>query len=366
MSAFMEMDSIFSIAHRLEKFKVVNPSEVYNFRCNVCGDSKKSEHKARGYFIKSNKDDIFVMKCHNCGVAYSFQYYLKLYFPDEYKALRVRIFKASGKPQHNKQPKQKEYKVEDIFDKEYQETLNTMLTLSNDARLLIPVNELYPGHIAYDYLKGRNMSERAFNRLYYTPDFAEFINSVVPSKLLENKKIPNDERIVLVLQTIEGEIMGFQGRALGDSKLRYMTLMMSETYPKIFGLELIDKESSEPIFVTEGAFDSFFIDNCISLNGGDTNALNDIVNYENINKDRIIIILDNEPRNVDTVKRTENAINFGFKVIIWEGINPEYKDINDMIKNSVFESEESLQRYLLNNAHSGTTALLKLKFWSKI
>ena len=41
-------------------------------------------------------------------------------------------------------------------------------------------------------------------------------------------------------------------------------------------------------------------------------------------------------------------------------------NINDMIKNSVFDSEESLVKYLLNNVHSGTTALLKLKFWSKV
>lgn len=364
MSSLHEIDAIFNIAPRLDKFKTVTPSKDYNFRCNVCGDSKKSEHKARAHIFLSAREDIFMFNCFNCGATYSFQYYLKLYFPEEYKDLRARIFKARGNEYHNKKPpKQKEYKVEDIFNKEYQQNLNSILT--TDTRLLVPINELSDGHIAYDYLKSRQMNSRAFERLYYTPNFAEFIKEVVPSEIIGQKKLPPDERIVLILQTIDGEIIGFQGRALDPDAMRYMTIMMSETYPKIFGLEHINKDDASNIYVTEGAFDSFFIPNAISVNGGDTNALSDIIESDNIDKNRFVIILDNEPRSKDTIKRMTRTIDDEYNIVIWKGINPEYKDINEMIRSDTF-TEESLLEFVNANNFKDTRARVELNFWKKL
>ena len=48
------------ISSRLQQFKRVK-ADLYNFRCPICGDSKKHKNKARGYiyslktgFVKSN------------------------------------------------------------------------------------------------------------------------------------------------------------------------------------------------------------------------------------------------------------------------------------------------------------------------
>ena len=43
------------VSSRLLKFKRVKPN-LYNFRCPICGDSKKQKSKARGYIyaIKQN------------------------------------------------------------------------------------------------------------------------------------------------------------------------------------------------------------------------------------------------------------------------------------------------------------------------
>ncbi len=62
------------ISSRLPKFKSLN-DHSWNCRCILCGDSKKNENKARGYFYKA-KDGI-VYKCHNCGVSKSLYDFLK-------------------------------------------------------------------------------------------------------------------------------------------------------------------------------------------------------------------------------------------------------------------------------------------------
>lgn len=365
MSSIIELQYIFNISSQLERFRAIEPSRVYNFRCNVCGDSDTHAHKARGYFFHAVSDDIFMFACHNCGTSYSFQYYLKLFFNSEYKDLRTQIFKERGIRQFA--PKVvKEFKVEDIFDKEYQEKLTEILKETEKEKLLTRVINLNKNHPARLYLKSRKLSLcSGLGKLYYTDNYEEFIRSVIPSSVLGERKIPNDSRIVFPLKTIDNEIVGFQGRCIGaSSELRYSILMMAESYPKMFGLERIKKDSDDTIFVTEGAMDSLFLPNAIALNGGDANALNDIIVGEKLDKNRFIIILDNEPRSKDTINRTEKAIKDGYKVLIWDGISPDFKDINDMILNNIF-TPDSLLTYILNNSHKGAIATLKLKQWSK-
>ena len=62
------------VSSRLQKFKRVK-SNLFNFRCPICGDSQKHKNKARGYFyqVKTNTN----YKCHNCGVSLSFNNFLK-------------------------------------------------------------------------------------------------------------------------------------------------------------------------------------------------------------------------------------------------------------------------------------------------
>lgn len=57
----------------LEKIQEV-PSG-YRFRCPYCGDSQKSQVKARGHVVE--KWDKRFFKCHNCGLSNSFDQFLK-------------------------------------------------------------------------------------------------------------------------------------------------------------------------------------------------------------------------------------------------------------------------------------------------
>ena len=62
------------VSSRLTKFKRVKPN-LYNFRCPICGDSKKHQNKARGYIygIKQNVN----FRCHNCGASMSLNNFLR-------------------------------------------------------------------------------------------------------------------------------------------------------------------------------------------------------------------------------------------------------------------------------------------------
>lgn len=47
----------------------------YRFRCPYCGDSQKSQSRARGYVVEKWGRRLF--KCHNCGLSKSFDQFLK-------------------------------------------------------------------------------------------------------------------------------------------------------------------------------------------------------------------------------------------------------------------------------------------------
>ena len=70
------------VSARLDKFKKVK-TDLYNFRCPICGDSKKHRNKARGYFYVVRADTNF--RCHNCGASLSFSNFLKQLDPTLHK-----------------------------------------------------------------------------------------------------------------------------------------------------------------------------------------------------------------------------------------------------------------------------------------
>ena len=79
------------VSSRLDKFKRVK-ANLYNFRCPICGDSKKHKNKARGYLyqVKTNAN----FKCHNCGASSSLNNFLKQIDPTLHKQYVMEKFKG--------------------------------------------------------------------------------------------------------------------------------------------------------------------------------------------------------------------------------------------------------------------------------
>ena len=80
------------LSARLIKFKKVK-KDLYNFRCPLCGDSKKQKNKTRGYIYPHSKDHLLLYKCHNCGASMSFGNLLKQLDSVLYKQYTFERFK---------------------------------------------------------------------------------------------------------------------------------------------------------------------------------------------------------------------------------------------------------------------------------
>jgi hypothetical protein len=320
---FVDVKYISILSPRFEKFKKVK-NNLYNFRCPLCGDSQKNKSKARGYLyqIKNNTN----YKCHNCGVNISFNNFLKQVDSNLHKQYTFEKFKenTSGKNFPTEEPKFN-------FDKpKFKSTLNLPKAVENLK--------------AKQYLESRNINPYKF---YYTEKFKSWVNTF--KHTFDDLKY-DEPRIVIPL-FYKKELVGFQGRTLGLSLVKYITIMLDEDAPKIYGLDDIQKDKT--IYITEGPFDSTFISNAIALCGSD----GDIDKW--IAGD-FVWIYDNEPRNAEIINRIHKCISKGEKVVIWPNHITE-KDINAMIL-----AGHDVQAMVESNTYYGLEANLKFTNWKKV
>jgi len=127
--------------------------------------------------------------------------------------------------------------------------------------------------------------------------------------------------------------------------------MFDEDAPKIYGLDQVD--SSKPIYIVEGPFDSTFIQNAVAMCGSD-------VNIGSFGWSNYIYVFDNEPRNREIVNRISKTIDRGDKVVIWS-TSIEQKDINDMVLAGL-----NVQSVVESNTYSGLEAKIKFNNWKKV
>ena len=127
--------------------------------------------------------------------------------------------------------------------------------------------------------------------------------------------------------------------------------MINDDAPKIYGLDTI--RGGTPVYITEGPFDSTFLRNSIAMCGSDGDVRKWGVSTPTW-------VYDNEPRNREIVRRIEDTINRGEKVVIWPN-NIDEKDINDMVL-----AGHDVQSVVESNTYSGLQAQLKFNTWKKI
>jgi len=328
---FIDVKYINLISSRLERFKKVKPT-LYNCRCPICGDSQKNKSKARGYFYQIKNNTNF--KCHNCGVNISLNNFLKDIDPQTHKQYIFEKFKQgkSGKNFTAESPK-------DIF--------SNLKTSKPAFKKKIELN--LPSAFSVDkskhYLESRAINDGKF---YYAENFQEFVNSIKPGSF-ENTKY-GEQRIVIPLIKDE-ELIGVQGRALSSNPVKYLTIMIDEEAPKIYGLDTIDREKN--VYIIEGPFDSTFVGNSIAMCGAD-------VDTDGLKITNPVWVYDNEPRNSEIVSRISNTIERGDKIVIWPS-NITQKDINDMVL-----SGHSVEDIIHSNTYQGLQAKLKFTTWKKI
>ena len=311
------------VSPKLQKFKRVK-ADLYNFRCPICGDSKKNKSKTRGYLyaVKANTN----FKCHNCGASMSLNNFLKQVDPAVHKQYVMEKFKE-GHTGRNFVIDEPDIKFEAPKFKK---------------KLKLPKASEHPRPAGY--LTARKLNPDDF---YYAEHFKKFVNSLKPT--FDDTK-HDEERIIIPLY-YEKNLIGLQGRSINPNPVKYITVMLDDDAPKIYGLDNIRRDA--PVYITEGPFDSTFIRNAIAMCGADL----DISRWGISNP---VWIYDNEPRNREITNRISKTIDSGQSVVIWpESIDD--KDINDMVMNGL-----DVQSVIESNTYSGLEAKLKFTTWKKI
>ena len=312
------------VSSRLQKFKRVK-ADLYNFRCPICGDSQKHKNKARGYFYQVKTNTNF--KCHNCGASMSFSNFLKQIDHTLHKQFVMEKFTEGFAGRKGASAVEGLEFVKPVFTKK--------LDLPKASEV----------SVAKKYLENRKIDPTKF---YFAKRFKEWVNT--QKKTFDT--IGRDEsRIIIPMYDTERNLIGFQGRSLVPNSVKYITVMLNEEAPKVYGMDRIDTEKS--VYVVEGPFDSTFVNNSIALCGSDGDL-------EYLKTCLLIYVYDNEPRNKEIVGRIERCIRDNKRVVIWPN-NIREKDINDMVLEG-----HKIMPILEDNTYSGLEANVQFNIWKKV
>lgn len=338
MSIWIDQKYIGLLSNRLGQFKQKD-RDLYNFRCPVCGDSQKSKIKARGWIF--NKKGKFRFYCHNCGASMLFSNFLKFmdvslhqdYMKDMFIENNINNPIGESKPDITSFAKPK-------------------FQVNSPLKKLKKISSLGIDHYAKKYVMKRKIPSHVQYKLFFCPNFKEWVNSFIPDKFKDFEK--DEARLIIPFIDREKRFFGCQGRSFSGTGPRYITIILNEDIPRVFGLDSVDL--SKQVYVFEGPIDSMFIDNSIAMCGSDLTKSLDL------NKNKTTMVFDNEPRSSAIINKMYKYIEAGYNMCFWpQSING--KDINEMILNG--HEVEELSVIINKNTYSGIEAKLQLEMWRK-
>lgn len=338
---FLLLRCIDNLAARLDNFKSKG-NNLFNFRCNICGDSKVSKSKARAFIYYQQNN--FWFKCHNCCVAMSLVNYMKEYFPDLYSEYQFDRIKGINNDSigticsHN--------------NSNSNDSGNQSRRLIDD--LLDRIDQLPEDHDAVKYLKSRCIPDEYMHQLYYIDDPIKI--GQLSEKYKEKIKYL-EPRIVIPVWSKNHTLVGIYCRDIkGDSKLKYLSIRINDQEDMLYGIEKID--ASKIVYVVEGQFDSMFLDNCVAVGTSDLRKGARLFRKENT-----VLIPDTQVRNLDIVKLVNKFIKNDYKVSL---LPPDKlgKDINTFIMAG--GTKEELEEMIKEHTFSGLKASLEFTKWKKV
>jgi len=337
------------LSTRLDRYSVKAHSPYRaNVRCPICGDSQKNRLKARGWILEKENNAIYY--CHNCNASLSMRNFIK--FVDHNLFNEYVIDSALERGKRRELFAEKKPTPIKPLDKlrmrapNFQKKGSPLLGIKK-------VSSLHCDHPAKKYLQKRQIPPSVHYKLYYAPKFNEWVNSMIPDKLPTVER--DRPRLIMPFIGKGGDVFGFNARAFGADELRYITIMLDDNMPKMFGLNEVD--FTKRYYVVEGPIDSLFLNNAVAMAGADGNAGG--LEYVMQNA---VFVFDNEPRNKEICARMEKCLSRGYKVCIWPNKVLD-KDINDAIISGI--SQAAIEFIIDTNTYHGLEGKLQLTHWKK-
>jgi hypothetical protein len=338
---WLEHKYIGIVSSRLRNFKRKGP-KLYNFSCPICGDSDTIKSKARGYIYEKTGKMLF--HCHNCSASSSISNLIKTIDLNLYNEMQME------KIQDKKTPEQKSY--EDFVEK----MKPPVFMKSGPLKGLKKISQLSPDHPIKKFVDKRKLPTPYHAKTFACPNFMQYVNSLIPGKFDHSALLHDEMRLLIPFLDKNKNIFAFQGRSLRNSNTKYITIILNENMPKVYGLDTVDLDRTTYVF--EGPIDSMFVSNSIATAGGEM-----ISALKGFDKRNLVLIYDNEPRSPETKKKIDKAILNGYNVCIWPD-NLEHKDVNDMVLAGL--SPEFIEHIIKSNTYKDLTAKLQLTKWSKV
>ena len=303
-----------------------------NMRCPLCGDSRKSATKKRGWYYFQTAS----YYCFNCSTGMSGIKFLEFISGNSYEQIKKEYFKMCFKhgintglsSQYNVPNEEPSiFQLESVVKPEWKKPLSEKAT---------------------EYLKNRKVLD--------APYYKDSLYSCYTK---------NNDEFIMIPWKVNGIDAYYQ---LNDfQKLHNLKYIFPKNKKKLIaGLDNIDI-SWPYIIVTEGYFDSLFIKNGICAG---TKAITEYqlkLIKERYPKHQIVISFDNDKAGIDSMIKLLKSNN-DFKYFKWFNINTKEKDINDYViakdNVNIFSNTNILEKLIVDKLLM-KMFLIQNKFWTR-
>lgn len=171
-------------------------------------------------------------------------------------------------------------------------------------------------------------------------------------------------RLIIPHRNMDNDLTFFQSRSLTKKQEEFGKYISCLNAPKsLWGLHGVSY-TRKHLFITEGAFDAFFVKNCVATGGLKLNSTQEQELDEISSWFSLVYCYDNEFHKPESVEIYRDAIMRGENVFMWTGGFSKVKDFNEYcMKNEIdcITHEE-----LLKHTFSGNTAMRVLDRKTKV
>lgn len=302
---------------------------VFNAECPVCKEGKSSGRTKRLFYFPAKS----YFYCHNCSKSWK---------PLEW------IKEVSG------------LTTPEILKRNKEKGSNQIFTIPKQTKPPVIISSLPENCInltdetQIKFFETNKIVQQALNYCNRRRLFTAINRCKTFYLSLEDKIHKN--RLVIPFFDQNGKIVCYQTRALlEDQTPKYLTKYGEK---RVFGIDSVDENNSNFLFIFEGPIDSMFVKNGIAIAAlspteSQLEDINSLFGYEHI------YVFDNDKNNQQTKKKIEKHIKNGKRVFIWPSEFQQYKDINEIC--CKLNIDEFPWQFIVKHSASGSEAIIKHK-----